>query len=837
VATGGARRWQSRLNEYIGYTFRHLMKKICIILAIAGLSSFSALYGQKLDPSFHSPLPIRAAAISALVTQPDGKMLLAGEINFYGTERVHNLIRLNNDGSLDNTFSFESDDKFMITHLALLSSGEMFALARIFSIDGAVLENNAKILKIDASGIITREIYTQNDAWRFAVDQAGNVFTGGEHLLRYNGDLNADAEFNNNFSANGWITAIAANGDKTLVAGFFSEVNGEEKNDIVQLNADGTVDSGFDTQAGTNDWIGELTVQADGKILLGDSFINSFNGIQGHGMMRLLPDGSVDTDFNPPILNGSVGKIVVTEDGIYAAAFLQTDGEPKDRLFRVNVNTGELDATFPLVELDEFGSVGLQIAFINGALFLTNTQTHGNVFGLSKVTLNGVYDNSFAPEVSRFGTITVADVFHGKILVAGDFIRMDGIETYGIARLSLNGNLDETFRLKKNEGEVHQIKVLDSDNILVTTYKNFFKLDSQGNEKTDFSWSQFKYLYQVIKFEVLPDGKIMAGGPNLIYRLNSNGSEDPSFDVQSLCCSSSTAFDFDMQQKNVIYGSEFSDLGGVAVNRLARLTPQGAVDITFDPGAGPNQTISLIKVLKNGEVIVGGFYSEFDGRPVSLPIVKLSANGKVDDEFYNNLQSDAAALPYSMVWPRKVEQLGSKIYFQDINGIYVVTVDGKVDKHFKIPVVISAVKDIITFTDTQKGGRMKTDSAFLYTVGTFTINNSKSPSFILKMWIGQESDVTTATEQLAGETNAFKVEIYPLPVKDKVTLKVNHHAGKLHAVVSDLSGKKQMETTLTAVNGQQAFELDLQAAAPGFYLLKLTNDKGKNAFVKFVKVQ
>ena len=816
------------------------MKTKHLFFALFACGALSTACGQQLDASFHSPLPIRAAYITVIAVQPDGKILLGGDINFYGTEPVHNLIRIQADGSLDESFTFSMQEGYVITHVELLPSGEMIALARSYDSYNSVIYTPGKIIKINPDGSVSKEITVEQNGQAFTVDDSGKVLIGFETLRRYNDDLTPDTDFNNNFSSDGGIRAIAITGDKILVAGPFSEVNGVAKNDIAKLNDDGTLDNSFDTGTGTQDYIGALTVQPDGKILLGECYINSFNGVTGRGMMRLHEDGAVDTDFQPPVLNGGVSKAVVTDEGIYAAAFLQMAGEARDRMFRVDAGNGDLDPGFPPVQLDEFGSFTIRMGISNGQFLVNNTQAYGNVFGLSKIDTNGTYDDTFAPEISRYGTIKVADIFQGKMLVAGDFIRMSGIETYGIARLSPDGAVDETFRLKQNKGIVYQVKVLDDDNLLVTTYKNFFKLDGAGDQNSEFSWNPFKLQYQVIKFRVLPDGKIMTADPNLIYRLNADGTEDPSFDIEDISCFRSTKFDFDMQGDKVIYGSQFCAIGAVSVNRLARLTTQADVDLTFDPGEGPNNNVSLIKVLHNNEVIVGGFFDEFDGHHVNFSLVKLSPDGEFDETFNDNLQRNPA-VAWDLLFSRKVEQLGSTIYFQHMNGIAAIGVDGNVDTDFNIPAVVSVVSDIITLSDNHEGGRTKHETGLIYSVGRFKLNNTNSPSFVLKMLVeldpGEIPDVPTGLEKSAGQLNDFQIEIFPHPVQDKLNIKIQEPAGNFNVEIFDLTGKKFVETNIALADINDPPQIDVQHTPPGFYLLKLRTDKGREAFAKFVKVK
>jgi uncharacterized delta-60 repeat protein len=815
------------------------MKKTYLVLLVGILITATAS-GQKLDLTFQAPLPIRAAYINAIVVQPDGKILLGGDIKFYGTQRVHNLIRIEADGSLDETFSFKGEDDMIISNLALLASGEMVAVSGKYdSYNDIPITAKGKLMKLNSDGVVSNqiELSVYPNYKVFAVDAADRILMTTDKLVRYNPDLTLDESFED-FNANGGVTAIALTGDKILVAGLFSSVKGVEKHDIVRLNSDGSLDPDFDTGQGTTDGIGSMMVQSDGKILLGNCYINSFNGVPGTGLLRLNANGSVDAGFNPPRVNGPVSAVIAAQDGVYVAAFLEYGGETSDRLFRLNPSNGERDIAFAPARLEDFGAISLRMAMSGDQVVLNNTQIEGNVFGVSKMRSDGTYDDTFHPEAGRYGTIKLADVHQDKLLVAGDFIRVNGIETYGIARLSLNGELDETFRLKENKGIVYQLKVLDGDNVLVTTYKNFFKLDSQGNERPEFAWAPFKFQYQVVKFRVLADGKIITADPNLIYRLNADGSEDVSFDIEDICCVRSTAFDFDVQGDNVIWGSAFSAVGSVSANRLVRLTTGADVDPSFDIGAGPDESVTLIKVLNNNEIIVGGFFDHFDERQVTLPLVKLSPDGKLDQTFYDNLEENPA-LPYDIVFSKKVEQLGSTIYFQHRNGIYALGTDGKVDTDFHIPAVVSAVTDIITLTDNPGNGRQKSGKGVMYTLGNFTLEGNASPSFLLKMEVdvtsAVPSDITTGVEQIIEPGKAFSLDIYPQPVQDRLRVSIGGRSGIYTMELFDMTGRRLLETTAHFDTSGHAPEFEIANAPAGVYLMKVTSEYGQYSFAKFVK--
>ncbi len=76
-----------------------------------------------------------------------------------------------------------------------------------------------------------------------------------------------DSGFNPN--ANVWVYSLSVQADgKILLGGGFTTVGGVSRNNVARLNADGSVDTAFDPNA--NSFVYSLGVQADGKILLGE---------------------------------------------------------------------------------------------------------------------------------------------------------------------------------------------------------------------------------------------------------------------------------------------------------------------------------------------------------------------------------------------------------------------------------------------------------------------------------------------------------------------------------------------------------------------------------------
>ena len=80
---------------------RSLLSSLLIIVVLCVTTARS----QQLDASFHSPVAVRASSINSMAAQPDGKILIGGEIAYHGNKPVNNLIRIAPDGTLDAAFA------------------------------------------------------------------------------------------------------------------------------------------------------------------------------------------------------------------------------------------------------------------------------------------------------------------------------------------------------------------------------------------------------------------------------------------------------------------------------------------------------------------------------------------------------------------------------------------------------------------------------------------------------------------------------------------------------------------------------------------------------------
>lgn len=809
------------------------------LLPILLLLNFSLAFSQTIDESFHSPLPVRPAQIKCLKILPDHKILVAGDITFFQDRKVNNLIRLNADYTLDESFSFNGRSSLLIYKTELQSSGDIIIVAQKYNTITEVYENSYSLIRVSENGEVLKEIDSLCFPRCLAVQQDDKILVGGFHnpvgyMYRFNPDLSLDNSFNNHIAFNNGVTAVKARDGKILIGGFFSSINGEMVNSLALLNDDGSIDPSFNVGSGTSDYVGSLSLQEDGKIFIGNTYINEFNGINPvGGMVRLNPTGSVDTSFHPPY-GGVISQITVKNNTIFYVTFKELNSVYSNYLFKLRPG-GELDSNFTPVQLNEQAITDFQLEFPGNHL-LFNSSTINSIYGLSLSDTTGNIDASCDPQISRYGTIKRGDYLNDKLIISGDFVKMDNLLTYGIAMLNKDGSVDESFALKQNLGAGKQQKILNDTSILFTSGPYFVKLNSKGEIQPDFNFHPFKTLYQVEKFRVLDNTKILACDANNIFRLNADGTEDTDFNIGTgIGPTVSTLFDFDLQNEKIIYGSWFDKYNGTDVHKIIRLNENASLDQTFDPGSGPDDGVSTIKVLTTNDMIIGGFFTSFDGIPTPKRLTKLSQDGELDVAFNDNLNNYTLN---NVFWGMaKIEQADSMLFIKASNlmgldTIVVITIDGKIVNDFSMPLTINLLNDIMVKKDTSvsENGLKSTHSqeliTFMFTMGYFYADQN-DPRCMVKLRV---DNVSLPTE-IENNNLDPEIRVYPVPVKDKLNVSISKEQKIKCVTLYCISGQKLNSIMVNDSN----FEMDMRDFLRGIYIVKIQTSEGKSYIRKIAK--
>ncbi|HMJ09144.1 MAG TPA: FG-GAP-like repeat-containing protein, partial [Pyrinomonadaceae bacterium] len=332
--------------------------------------------------------------IHALALQTDGKTVMAGNFTqFNGTPR-QSMARVNADGTLDPAFNAGTGFDVPPKYILLQADGKMIAAGQFTTFNG----------------------------------------TPKSGIARINADGTLDSAFAPTFFQFEAVTAAALQTDgKILIVGNFTTVNGTARTGAARLNSDGTLDNVFDPVFG-NPQLSSVLQQPDGKVMVG-GFFSGVNGFNRNGMVRLNPDGSLDQSFNAGS-PGGVERIWLQSDGKYLFSGNAT-------LARRNVD-GTADTSFVSPALNNSGSDGPKVNDIlvrsDGSLIVVGRFDSVGVItrrNFIRLTSTGGLDLLFFQNGADSQVRDVIGQPDGKVLIGGDFARVENTTRDAVARLNV----------------------------------------------------------------------------------------------------------------------------------------------------------------------------------------------------------------------------------------------------------------------------------------------------------------------------------------------------------------------------------------------------------------
>ncbi len=311
-----------------------------------------------LDLSFNAVFTANSS-IATMLILPDGDILLGGSSIVVNGVTRSGLIRLNNDGSVDQSFTIQvggfgnsvtaivvtNDNKIYIAGTFSQINGINRNIIAKLEPDGTVIQSfNANI----SSGTIN-EIVTLSDG---KIIIAGRFEIGSAliHLARLEGDGRVDNTFSADSRINNWVNGISLHpSGKIFVYGSFRDNNSGVERNVFLLNSNGSIDQPFTIVQGS---IIEAFVRDDGKVYLVGEF-SKINGAVHYSIARLNIDYTVDDTFTAYLVSrtffdgSAISTLVFQSDGkiLVGGAFDQVNGKPRKSLARLNAD-GSLDLSF-----------------------------------------------------------------------------------------------------------------------------------------------------------------------------------------------------------------------------------------------------------------------------------------------------------------------------------------------------------------------------------------------------------------------------------------------------------------------------------------------------------
>ncbi len=593
---------------------------------------------------------------------------LAGYFDRVGSDiiRTQGLVQINSDGSVNNNFNVGTGtDKFIYSTLRQ-TDGKILIGGLFDSYNGTSRSNIARL------------------------NTDGSLDTG---FLQVGSGLNST------------VATIATQVDgKILAGGFFTKYGDVSASSIARLNADGSLDPSFSIGSGFNSEVRSIAIQSNGKIIVGGLF-TTYGGTPTGRIVRLNNDGSLDASFNSGAgFDGDVYSIVVADDGklLVGGNFDSYNGTSTPKLARLNSN-GSLDVNFSVGT--GFNGWISELTFFNNKILVVGAFSKYQditMRGMALLIDNGSADPAFDSSRDLSGSIYSIATDGTDIIVGGKFSKISGEMCSSLAIVSSTGKLQKCLTSGEGlNGYVISLTTLTSGQYLVagmfasmggSSRKKFAALDAQGN-LDEKSGMRPDFDGPIASIATDQHSNILIGGAftnsglgtgrNIAHFASGNKREE--FNKNVSC--SSIVHDIAAQgELGIILAGNFTECNGSIVNRIARLTPKGSLDSSFNVGSGFDKIVRTVSIQTDRKIIIGGDFSNYNGTP-RTKIARLNVDGTLDPSFApEGVGFDGLVKDVSLQDDGKIIVGGDFTNYNGISKKYIARLnsDGTLDTSFNI---------------------------------------------------------------------------------------------------------------------------------------------------------
>ena len=403
--------------------------------------------------------------------------------------------------------------------------------------------------------------------------------------------------------------------------------------------ADDPIDTAFDARIETMSYLSKyverLVPQPDGKILATGEF-NRYNDAVVGKLIRIYPDGSLDSSFNSNLVKSGWARPYPLPSGktmLIGNFVTDTGAQYTNVLVRINSN-GTIDDTFTPqfqaqygvreVLFDPLGRV-----YIGGWLMINEngvwTEKH-----LIRLMDDGSVDHTFNAPLIQEGPREF--IFQGNKIVYTHSVTTppSTLSSIYLKRFNEDGSPDASF-VPTNLGNHGNIwmDVQPSGKILLLSSR-IFRANADGGLDSTFQGQTFQFPGTVgnqPSMRMNPDGRITVGiGGTKVIRMGVDGGSDPTWQTYIHDGFNFSTFSLN-QDGTVLLGDSATNS---SLNKFRKLTVTGTIDPSFNPGGTAFQTvrsgtIRAVTVQPDQKVLIGGDFDKVNG-VVRSKLARLNAD-------------------------------------------------------------------------------------------------------------------------------------------------------------------------------------------------------------------
>jgi uncharacterized delta-60 repeat protein len=455
------------------------------------------------------------------------------------------------------------------------------------------------------------------------------------HIARISESGEVDNDFYNRFpivhgrvntiAFNAWQPATLASGayDNIYIGGDFSGAGDYSSKNILCLSQSGDLNWMVDNDSGPNGIVNTILPLLDGTLLVGGDF-TEFGGYPGTGIVRLNASratGQTFVYFDKATFRGYES---LQEISISVTRSAANTNEETFNLTVESLRGGTAVASYPTNITFALGELQheIRLPLINdasqgGKAFKVYLTTEDNSVSLARGSAElivhddetaGTIDPTYEPKlVAKANYITATPTAlevqpNGKMLIG----YWDGRPK--VARLNQDGSIDTEFiqngfPIEMTDGQVYQIHPLNSGKIYISGYligkrtgsgANFiYRLNSDGSNDTTFNFPIQSLMPpdpgNFVTFAVLPDDTLLVGGNTfmrfkstlsngILYHINADGGIITTFGVSQTLSSRKCSLIVPLENGTFLAQITPSS----SSNQISRFKLAGPIDNSFN---------------------------------------------------------------------------------------------------------------------------------------------------------------------------------------------------------------------------------------------------------------
>ncbi|MBL7850136.1 MAG: VCBS repeat-containing protein [Cyclobacteriaceae bacterium] len=343
----------------------------------------------------------------------------------------------------------------------------------------------------------------------------------------------------------------------------------------------GGIDATFAPPIDVQSTFTQVELQSTGKIIT-ESGGTVISGVGHQGLLRFLPDGTLDNTFAP---NVNTSPFLIQPDDQILASYY---GGAYAYVVRMDADGNE-DASFTANVPQYYSGYISALArqadnkiLVAGAAYLIPPF-------IERLNPDGTSDG-LLPDANGLDVTVIRVQSDGYILVGGQF-------PGGIIRLDPSGTLDPSF-VAVTSDFVSDIAIQSDGKILVS--------------------GMFQFVNDIPKRGVVrlhPDGSI----DNTFTALGITNAIESGFNARKIAIQT---------DGKIVLAGEFSSINGAERINLVRLNPDGTVDCLFNPGTGTDLAITGLALPSDTQMLVCGSFVDYNGT-ARLGLARINSGATV----------------------------------------------------------------------------------------------------------------------------------------------------------------------------------------------------------------